>query len=388
MGAIFILIVGTLGFLIYSKWGTKSSVVKTDTTQKSAIPDTGASPSGDTGGGIPDTTPPAEVPPSSSVVNKLSSDPIYNPFLFYEGNAIYYFDRDGKVYQSGLVFESGKAGRMTDPVVFDYPDKANISKVLLSPKGNDYIVEIDTGLKKRYSYFSSQLRAFIDFPENIISVDWLPQDNKVVYVWLDNNKATLNISDPDTQNWKKISDMWEPDNHVDVSPNGQVILFYRTLNSAASSNSINLVTPDGKTWQELIKDGYNFGTLWSPDSKKFLFNKREAGSLKYQLYSYELESGNTQNLGLFTTVDKVVWGKDSKTIYAAVPKSESSDAGSGSFTKDDFYSMDITDLTSKKPYLTGESAVDGRNLFLSIDNARLFFKNAQDGFLYYLDLSK
>ena len=90
---------------------------------------------------------------------------------------------------------------------------------------------------------------------------------------------------------------------------------------------------------------------------------------------------------MFTTVEKAVWDKDGKTIYAAVPKTSSAAAEDGGLTEDGFYKIGVENL-EKKEYAADGEKIDGQNLFLSLSGDKLFFRNAQDGGLYYLDLTK
>jgi Tol biopolymer transport system component len=144
------------------------------------------------------------------------------------------------------------------------------------------------------------------------------------------------------------------------------------------------VTSDGKLWRGLVKNGQNSGVLWSPDGQKFLFGKKDPVTQNYQLWVYNLTSGEIKNLGLFTTVDKAVWDKDSNVIYAAVP---TSGAAGSTLTVDSFYRMDTATL-DKKQYASSGASIDGRDLFLNATSDKLFFRNAQDGGLYYLDLTQ
>jgi Tol biopolymer transport system component len=179
--------------------------------------------------------------------------------------------------------------------------------------------------------------------------------------------------------------MWENDDVLSVSPDGSQLLFYEVANSKAI-NPINLVSVDGKLWKGVVKTGFNFGVLWSPDGQKFLFAKKDFNTQKYQLWVYNLASEENKNLGLFTTVDKAVWSKDSNVIFAAVPNSGNTE--NGGLTVDNFYRMDTSTLDKKQYPQSSESSIDGRDLFLNSLDSKLFFRNAQDGGLYYLDLTQ
>jgi hypothetical protein len=56
-------------------------------------------------------------------------------------------------------------------------------------------------------------------------------------------------------------------------------------------------------------------------------------------------------------------------------------------TTDPVFRVNVQTL-EKKEYSLENQKIDGRDLFLNIAGDKLFFKNAQDGFLYYLDLNQ
>ncbi len=381
LGAIFILIAGTLGFLIYSKYGGKKQADKATAAKndQSAPPAPSPAPPLEPEPGPP---PPANVGGAAKIV-KLTEEQIISPALFYDGTGVSFFDRQGQLYQANLE-DIGGSLQLSKKRSLEIAPKTGISKILWPPQGDNFIAEISSSGKKSWSFYDSRLGAYTDLPAEVFSFDWAPDGQKIYYVWLANGKASLSVSDPDIKNWKKINDMWETDNQLKVSPDGLNILFYE-INNASTTNSIKQTTRDGKIWLTLVKDGYNFGALWSPDSQKFVFAKKDPATQQYYLWFYNLFSGEIKNLRLPTTADKVVWDKNSKIIYAAVPKSGL--AGEDALTEDNFAKIDVDSL-EKIEYKSGSAKIDGRDLFLNQTADKLFFKNVQDGMLYYLDLNQ
>ncbi len=378
LGAIFLLIVGTLGFLIYAKY-SKKPTIDPPVTQVNPQPVNNNSTS----------TPPVDPTPAPqskvSGIVKLTDDQVVSPVLFFSGSGINYFDRQGNLYQASLQDNNGQL-QMTNKKKLEVAPKAGITKILWPSKGGDFIAQIlDATGKTGWSYFNSSVGQYVDLPPQITAVDWMPAGNKIMYIWLENNKATLNIANPDSTNWHQSAEMWETDDSITVSPDGSQVLYYEIANTG-SNNAINSVSSDGKSWKGLVKSGQNYGALWSPDGQKFLFAKRDVNTQKYQLWIYNLTSGEVKNLGLFTTVSKVVWDKDSNIIYAAVPTSGS--AGEASLTVDGFFRMDTSSLDKKQYSANNSMQIDGRDLFLNNTSDKLFFRNAQDGALYYLDLTQ
>ncbi len=143
-----------------------------------------------------------------------------------------------------------------------------------------------------------------------------------------------------------------------------------------------MVSTDGKVFTTVVKDGYNTGALWSPDGKKFLFNRRDSGSQKMNLWMADIVSGEVKDLRVATTVAKAIWTKDSQYIYAGVPTTGNPAQG---LTEDIIYKITVASVEQKE-YAPGV-ATDLREPFLSIDEAVLFYRNAQDNALYYISLN-
>jgi len=384
LGAIFILIVGTLGFLIYSKYGSKGASNNSPVTETTPLNNTDVQPTDQEYSNDQNPSGTDNTYVTAGTVIQLTTDQVVSPVLFYNGGGVTYFNRSGQLLRSDLEESNGQL-LLTNQKILEVPQKPNISKILWPTQGNNYIAEIvSADGTKTWSFFDSDTVSYTDLSPKIYSLDWAMGGSKIVYIWLEGGKAYLTISNPDGSDWQTLAEMWDKDDIVKVSPDSSSILFYHG-SSTEKTNAINLVSSDAKVWKELVKDGYNIGALWSPDSQKFLFNKLDNSGNKYQLWYYDLASGEAVNTGLFTTVDKAVWGADSDVFYAAEPVTGA--AGSGALTIDKFYQVSLQDM-SKQEYSTGNFNVDGRELFLSLDGTRLFFKNAQDGGLYYLDLNQ
>jgi hypothetical protein len=372
LGAIFILIVGTLGFLIYSKYSSKTPEVVVNNNGNASVTPTGLI--------SPTPTPVLQ----SNIVN-LTGDQVISPILFFSGTGIDYFDHQGNLYQALLQNSNGQMV-FSEKKQLAIPSKSGITKILWSPKTQDFIAQfLDSTGSPRFSYFNYKLGQYIDLPPQIISIDWAPSGEQVYYVWLQDNKATLSIASPDAKDYKVLTELWEPDNEIHVSPDGTQILYFETNNSGVN-NSINSVTSDGKVFKGLVKNGQNYGVLWSPDSQKFVFAKKDINSQGYQLWVYNLTSGAVMSLGVMTTVDKVVWDGASTYVYASVPNSPPT--ASNALTLDKFYRVDINTLEKKQYPQDAATPVDGRDLLISTSGDKLFFRNAQDGGLYYLDLTQ
>ncbi len=369
LGAIFILIVGTLGFLIYQK--SNNPETETGEPQVTEEPQVEE----------PTTEEPTEPAESDTKAVRLTDDSVVSPILVYQGNGISYFNRSGQLFQTN--FEVSNTGvLLNNKRALPIPVKEDISRVLWPLAGVDYIAEMGNGSTRGWSFYNTLAGKYTDIPQEVYSLDWMPTGDKIMFVWVDGNgKATLNIGNPDTTGYQTLTDLYEPNNEIAVSPDGKNVLFYQIQNIDQTKNTINMVTADGKVFSSVVKDGYNRGVRWAPDSKQFLFGKRNPSSQKYELWVGNISTGELRNLGVNTTVQKAVWSKDSKTVYAGMPVT--GNAGE-SLTEDNLYAITV-DNASKKEYIPGV-AVDVQDMFYTSDEKILFFRNAQDNALYYIKL--
>lgn len=366
LGAIFILIVGTLGFLIYSR--SKSNDEPAVNTNTEVPP-------------VVEETPPVEEEPEppSGLAVRLTDDAVLSPILFYTGTGISYFNNLGQLFQTDLEVKDSTA-LLSNKRELSIALKSGISRIIWPRAGNSFIAQTGSLSNPTWSYYNSVEAAYYDMPPQVYSLDWMPSGDKIIFVWVDaNGQATLNISNPDTTEYQMLTDLYEPDNVISVSPDGANILFYRTQTIDQSKNTINMVSIDGKNFTSIVKDGYNTGVLWSPDSRKFLFTKRDGGTQKFGLWVADITTGEVRNLGVYTSQTKALWSKDGSAVYAGVPVTGV--AGQG-LTQDSI--VKITVSTAQTQEFDPGIAVDAQELLLSNDETVLFFRNAQDNALYYI----
>lgn len=377
LAAIFILIVGTLGFLIIQRRNASTKVTDnptqdgtTPTPTPSPIPTPEPTPSP-----TPEPTPTPTPTPTQfgSSPTRLSSEPMISPVLFYQGNGIAYFTPDGRLFQASFTDNAGNL-ELADLRELAVPARSGISKVRWPLNGNSYLVELGSGSPKRFAAYASNKGEYVDLPPEIVAIDWLPDGEQFVYFWTEaSGKASLNVSPSDFSTWNAIVDIWEPDNQMRMAPDGKTILYWRSQ-ATGSTNPINMVTADGKLFRSIVKDGFNTGVIWSPDSKQFAFNKKVSG--RQELWIGNMFTGQTLSTGLEVGVDKLVWALDGKKLYAAVP-------ATGGY--DELYIVDAgSGQNNLFPILGGMGSA--QDLFLSLDGNKLFYYNTQDVGLFYTDL--
>jgi hypothetical protein len=376
LGGIFILIVGTLGVIIYLRSNSDSDVDAVvivdpaETTVEEEPID------------FPEFEEPEPAPDPADSATKLTDEPVITPALFFQGNGIAYFNTSGQLFRTDMTISDGTVllSNKTEVVV---PPKSDISKVLWPLVGNSYIAESGIGMAKSWNHYNPETGQYVPLPSAVKSVSWMPTGTQIMFVWVDGNgKATLNLGNPDTTGYQTLTEFWDNDVQISVSPDGKYVGFYRTQTADMNKNGIYTVTADGQSWGDVVIDGYNRGMLWSPDSSKMLFTKLDPATQKFTLWYADFVNKQVRSLGVTTSETKAVWTKDSQNIVVAVPTSGT--VGQGA-TSDTFYRMNVA--TGSREEFSPGSGVDGQELFLSMDETIVFFRNAQDGALYSLFLN-
>lgn len=382
LGAILLLILGTVGFLLYQRSKNKTT---TDNTTPPPAAEVVVDPNPPIEQTPPTETPPAETPPpqdqtpppsnSSVVVNKLTDSEGLSPAIFVQGYGLAYLNSEGQLYQASLQEAEGKI-QVSDLQELVIPQKLDVKKVLWPDAGNNFIVQRMESGQERFSIYISDRGEFVDMPSKVTYMNWMPGGQEILYVWFDGGKSTLNIANADGSNWKKLVDFWEPDNYISVSPDGRRIAFYQSQNQN-EPNKLNVVTIDGKVFKSVVKEGHNYGAMWSPDSKNILYLRRTIGGVK-TLWVVNSNTGEARDLGVeLASLDKVVWSQDSRSIYAG----GSVGGGSEQLHKIDAQSGQRTSLDLSIPSDIWEPT-------LNSTATALFFRNALDGNkLYYVSLS-
>jgi hypothetical protein len=365
LGAIFLVIVGTLVTLIVLRYRSTSTTTTTTTTSTTT-----------TGSTTPDITPTPTPDPATNPVtpatraSRLTDEAVISPALLLNGSGVTYFNAQGQSYQTDLQL-SGQTVLLSNKREIILPAQPGLSRIFWPATGNNYMAQVNGKLL----LYDASKGEYVPLPPQVKSFDWTSAGDKIYFVWVDDkNKATLNVSNPDTTDYKVLTDLYEPDNVIYVAPDNSGILFHRTQTTDAT-NKIVYVTSDGKSFKTIVDSGYNFGVKWSPDSKKFVFGKKDAGG-KFMLWLANIATGEIRGLNVQAGVDQVVWTKDSNFVVVA-----------GTAAGATGQSVFKIALSGDKQEFAPGIAIDATDLFLNSTEDVLLFKNKADSALYAVTLT-
>src|SRR3990172_5637809 len=138
----------------------------------------------------------------SGTIIALTDQAVFGAALAADQNFIYYFSANsGQVNQ---IDYDGKLEKVISTEGFQ-----NIQKIAWNKQKNKALVQRENGPdKSKYLFLDLSSKKISPLKDNLDSIAWSNLGDKIIYKHYDSKtkKRTLNISDPDGANWRKIAD--------------------------------------------------------------------------------------------------------------------------------------------------------------------------------------
>ena len=324
-------------------------------------------------------------------ISPLSKEQVISPIISPNENSIYYYSISGELKEIDFFGNNLKKTNTKD--IF------GLINALWSPDKTGVILKSKKDTTSSYFlFFNINNNQLITLDKNINAVSWQAASSKIIYKYFNPiiKKSTLNVSDADGKNWKKIIDLPHDKISFFQIPRSGLISFWNNgdANYSTTLQIISLIGEDNK----IIYQG-NFGAdyLWDNSGNHCLISQTETkNGTTIQLGVIDYKGENYVNLGLPTFVSKCAWSKDNKTIFCALPGNIPNnsilpnDYKNGKFTTiDTFWKIDTVTGEKKRLLETKDmpdSTFDVSQIFLNTDESLLFFVNKIDQKLYKITL--
>jgi hypothetical protein len=329
-------------------------------------------------------------PVFNAKISNVSNEAVISPIVSQNGNSLWYFSPSGELKES--LFIGGDAKSLSDkkfPGILKAVWSPDKSKVLLKIKNADESAS--------FSLFDTNSNQVSPLNRNINEVAWMATSDKIFYKYFDSTskKSTLNISDPNGNNWKKLMDLPHDKISFFQIPRSGLLSVWNNGDAYYSTllQSISLLGDNPKT---LYQGNFGADYLWDNSGNYILASQTDAkGGTKIQLGIMNYNGGEYKILGLPTFASKCLWSNDDTIIYCALPGNVPdnsilpNDYKAGKFTTTDtFWKINIS--TGEKSRLLDVADIknpfDASNLFFNSDESLLFFVNKVDGKLYKIVL--
>jgi hypothetical protein len=334
---------------------------------------------------------PAPLKKDVGAIAAISENPVFGAVLAPDGNSIYYFS--GENGQTNQVGFNGNLEKVVSTEEF-----RGIQKTIWNKQRNKAVIQKENGPgKSRLLLLDLAQKSVSSLKENIDSVSWSNLGDKLIYKHYDpkTKKRTLNVSDPNGSNWRRIADVNFLSIEISAIPGTSDIAFWPTPDAFVSSVAKS-VSFSGENSKNILADRFGADLLWSPDGKTAAVSASDQkGGKKTDLALMSSEGGEFRFLNFPTFAKKCAWSADSKFLFCAMPGNIPetailpNDWQEGKVqTADTFWKIEV--VTGKKDRLIEADKINGSfdvlNPFLSTDAKTFFFVNKTDGKLYKLGL--
>lgn len=306
----------------------------------------------------------------------------------------YYAAEDGTIWESDLDGKNLKQIENTQIIGF--------KNAQWSVDGKKTISQLEKDGKISWFEFDHEKMAGIQLKDGIDYAVWDNRGTKIIYKYYDNKtkKRSLNISDFNGSNWKiLVEDIPYRDVIVMQIPQTSLISFWNKPDSKEETK-LQTVSEIGGGVNTILAGKYGADHLWSNDGKKVLISSLETKSgkkLTLGILNFITVGSqqDVQDLGIPTFVSKIVWSKDEKTLYYALPGSIPENAvlpeeyaQMNFMTGDTFWKVN-TETGEKTRIIEPDelkNSIDAQNLMLTPKEDALIFINRRDGKINRINL--
>lgn len=266
-----------------------------------------------------------------------------------------------------------------------------------SPDATKVLVEMRSATETRWYLIDLSSKTETALKSGMENPVWTNSGDKILYKYYDEKTKlrSLNIALPNGTDWKEIGE--SPFQHMSMVsiPQTALIAFWNQGNAFEETSLQTLPFLGGRS-KTLFSGKFGADYVFSPDGNRILVSSStQKGGESLVLGLLSNQGTQYQNLLIPTLASKVVWSKDNKTTYYALPGSIPDGSVMPNdyfqkpiFTQDTFWKVDIT--TGEKERIVDPKDItkgfDATNLVLGNDDSTLFFVNRSDGRLYQINL--
>ena len=309
----------------------------------------------------------------------------YGSTLSADGSSVLYYDRNSGLFMR--LTPSGTATPLSDKIFYQ------VDQITWSPDKEKAILEYPDGANILYDFTTKEQ---VTLPTHWKDFDFSADGSQLVFKSMGSSEETrwLSIASADGSKAQKIEHLGDKDATVYPmwSPNDQVVALF-SEDRDFDRQTLYFVGKNQENFSSAIIEGRDFRGQWSTNGDQLLYSVYSSESdYKPTLWVVSAQGDsigqNRIELNLNTWADKCTFA-DNSTVYCAVPKSLSENAGIFADEMDDsptdIYRVDLT-TGIKSLVATPEGNHNIDQLIPSADGRYLYFTNKTDGRLYRIQL--
>jgi hypothetical protein len=329
-----------------------------------------------------------ETPAASTKIDNPLNEEVAGVVSGPNGEIFYYSFSDEQVKKATI------EGRDKQTLLSNLP--GTVERLVWSPDRTQVLIGLRQGSALRWHHLAINSKTLTPLKASISRVAW-SQNGERIYYQYNGSKGErfLDTSNPDGNNFSTVTKLTGSDNFIESIPQSGRVSFW-TRPSGLESTTFESIEKDGSDKKTLLSNRYGADFLWAPNGKSVLFSasRTRAGS-DISLALMNDNGGEIRDLSIPTLISKVVWSKDSKTLYYALPGNLPSESVLPNdyfqkplYSEDTFWKID-TETGQKSRILElgeGSASLDSSDLFLSPKEDLLFFTDRKTKRLYRIEL--
>ena len=269
----------------------------------------------------------------------------------------------------------------------------NLKTVVFSADALKAVYQNEAAGQLKNNLFDLSSGQTVVLSDDILSLDFSPASDQIVYQYTNTETAANNISiaSPDGSNWHGVINTKLQDLLVKWPSQNKISLQERS--SGLAQSSLLTLDPSAKALSLVLADIYGLSVLFSPQGNRVLYSETDDSGKNLKLKVLNLDSQETKELNLKTLADKCVWSQDNRHIYCALPSIAADDYilpddyFKGVYlTEDNIYKINSETNEKSLVEASQDGKYDASSLQLSDQESYLIFINKKDGLLYSLEL--
>ena len=307
-----------------------------------------------------------------------------------EDSMLYYYSLDDKSLKKATREGKNKAVLMSN-----LPGDA--TRVLWSAKKDKVLLSLKGSSGTLWHFVELGNKSLVPLKPEIGRLAWDNFGERTFYQYTDpaTKVRSLNTSNPDGSNWKKLADLGAQDFFLSAVPGSSLVSFWNRPDVATPS-TFETVGISGEARKALVSGTlYGGDYLWSPNGERAIGSASDNSTSEGFSLRLVDRAGSVKPLAIPTLVSKVVWSLDNRTLYYALPGGLPTDAllpndyyQKPLRSKDTFWKIDLNTGKKSRVIELKEStqSLDATDLFLSPEEDQLYFTDRTSEKLYRFDL--
>lgn len=272
-----------------------------------------------------------------------------------------------------------------------------VKRLLWAPNFIGVLAQVEDTGSIRWNFIDFRDQSTTPLRGEMSRLSWNTLGDGIYYLYTDpaTGEKSLNTATYYGSDWKKLIDLGKNDYFVASIPQSSQVAFW-TRPDGLEESRLESISLTGENHKTLFTGRYGADYLWSPNSRSILVGSTEGkGSHTPTIGLVDENGGAYRDLFIPTLISKIVWSKDNQTLYYSLPNAFPTGTilpndyfGKPILTKDTFWKMNIK--TGKRERLVQlndiDQAFDATDLFLSLDETKLYFIDRATSKLYQVNL--